>query len=91
MNDKDKVIKIVKIISKLHGELWDNMEEWLRMYASEIGYKTRRLENGDYQSILMLNGEEMLTLRKTSRDLDNVKRYAYEYIEHLKKEKGSKR
>ena len=84
MDHKKETVRIVRIISKLHGELWDRMEEWLRMYVSEISFEVKKSDSGFYQATIMLDGEGMLTLRKASKDPDNVKRYAEQYIEHIK-------
>ena len=83
---ESSALSALKLISKMHSELWDNVEGMLYEFRDSLGVRisTDGPENM-YNGYVTLFGHDAIRMRKSYDTPEGAEAYVQDYINHIKR------
>ena len=70
-------------LASIHGQLWDAVEAILKSKKELLKYRVEE-KNGIYRGIVTMEGHDLFTMRKKSKDRKDIQDYVSKYVQYLK-------
>ena len=77
-------VKVLKTISAIHGQIWDQAEEMMSEFKNVMSFRVEENKTGAWQAIMTLAGEDVITLRRPYSDKTGAIEYGENYLNRIR-------